>query len=100
MKTYRVCIAALAMQASTFSAQAHELDTGGKIVVNCRAGWTPYMADVAYAVERSHYFAAPSARREMLGRARQACASGATAVTFVPPLVQRYGAVADNRANF
>ncbi|HEY2396607.1 MAG TPA: hypothetical protein VGH81_11600 [Rudaea sp.] len=95
MKTYRLCIAALVMLAGAFSAQAHEFDAGGKIIVSCRVERTPYMADVAHAVERSHYWATPNARREMLARARQACASGSTAVTFVPPPDQRYGAVAD-----
>jgi hypothetical protein len=96
MKTYRICIAALAMLAGAFSAQAHEYDPGGKIIVSCREGWTPHMADVSYAVERSHYWATPSARKEMLSLASQACASGSTGVTFVPPPDQRYGTVSDS----
>ena len=85
------------MLAGATSVQAHEYDPGGKIVVNCREGWTPFMADVSYAVERSHYWATPSARREMLKLAREACASGSTMVAFVPPRDQRYGMVADNQ---
>jgi hypothetical protein len=96
MKTYRLCIAALALLVSAFSAQAHDFDPGGKINVTCREGWTPYMADIKHAIEYSHYWATPSARREMLERARQVCASGSTAVTFVPPPDQRYRTVANN----
>jgi len=94
MKIYRIGIAALAILAGAISAQAHEYDPGGKIVVSCKEGWAPYMADVAHAVERSHYWATPGARKEMLTISREACASGAKRVAFVPPADQRYGAVA------
>jgi hypothetical protein len=93
MKIYRIGIAALAILAGAISAQAHEYDPGGKIVVSCKEGWAPYMADVAHAVERSHYWATPGARKEMLTISREACASGAKRVAFVPPADQRYGAV-------
>jgi len=96
MKTYRMCIAALAMLAGAISAQAHEYDPGGKIVVSCKEGWTPYMANVAHAVERSHYWATPSARKEMLTISREACAAGSKMVAFVPPADQRYGAAAND----
>jgi hypothetical protein len=52
------------------------------------------MADIAHAVERSHYWATPSARKEMLTISREACAAGSKTVAFVPPADQRYGAVA------
>ena len=77
------------MLAGAISAQAHELDSPEKIVMNCRSGWTPYMADVAYAVEHSGYWATPSARKEMLTLARQACASGSTKIAFAPPADRR-----------
>ena len=89
MKNYRIWMAALTMLAAASSAQSSALASSEKIIVNCRAGWTPYMADVASAVERSRYFATPNARREMLTLARQACASGSTKVAFVPPQDQR-----------
>jgi hypothetical protein len=94
MKTYQVFVAALAMLAGAVSAQAHEYDPGGKIVVSCKDGWIPYMGDIARAVERSHYWATPSARKEMLTISREACAAGSKTVAFVPPADQRYGAVA------
>src|SRR5512143_3049844 len=97
MRNFPLPIAALTMLASTFSLQAHEFDPGGKIVVTCQAGSAARMADVARAVEESHYWAPQSTRREMLTVARQACASGSTAVTFVPPPDQRYGTAANNR---
>jgi hypothetical protein len=89
MKTYRTCIAAVAMLAGAISAQAHELDSGEKIVMNCRAGWTPYMQDVEYAVNHSSYSATLGARWKMLTLARQACASGSKRIAFVPPSGRR-----------
>jgi hypothetical protein len=94
MKTYRMCIAAVAMLAGAVSAQAHEYDPGGKIVVSCKEGLTPYMGDIAHAIERSHYWATPTARKEMLTISREACAAGSKTVAFVPPADQRYGDVA------
>jgi hypothetical protein len=92
MKTHRICIiAALAMLTGAVSAQAHESDSGEKIVMECRAGSTPYMSDVVYAVERSHYSATSGARRKMLTLARQACASGSTRIAFVPPQPRTVG---------
>lgn len=92
MRHIRLPIAALTMLAGTFSLQAHEFDPGGTIVVTCHAGGAARMADVARAIDESHYWAPQSTRREMLTLARQACASGSTVVTFVPPLDRRYGA--------
>jgi hypothetical protein len=88
---------ALALLATAFSAHAHQFDPGGKIVVTCQVGSTARMADVAHAVDDSHYWAPQNVRREMLTLARLSCASGATAVTFVPPRDQRYGAAADRQ---
>jgi len=89
MRNHQRFIAALAMLASVFSAQAHQTDPGGRIVVTCQAGRTPHMADVAHAIENSRFWATHGARREMLTLARQSCASGTTAVNFVPPPDQR-----------
>ena len=47
------------------------------------------MAAISGAVESNHYWAPQNARRQMLSLARQACARGATVVTFVPPADQR-----------
>ena len=92
-----LCMTALALLATAFSAHAHQFDPGGKIVVICQAGSMARMADVARAVEDSHYWAPRNARQEMLTLARQSCASGATTVTFVPPQDQRYRTAADSR---
>lgn len=97
MRNHRVYVTALALLASAFSAQAHQFDPGGKIVVTCQAESRARMADVARAVEDSHYWAPQNVRREMLTLARQSCASGSSTVTFVPPQDQRYGAAADSR---
>ena len=91
------CIPALAMLATAFAAQAHELEpVAKKIVVICQEGRTPQTIDVANAIYHSDYSATPSARREMLTRANHACASGWKGVTFVPPADQRYGMAAAN----
>ena len=89
MKSFQICMGALAMLTGAISAQAHQYGPGEKIIVSCQQGWTPHMADVAHAVERSDYWATPSARKEMLALARQACASGSKRVAFVPPPDQR-----------
>lgn len=80
---------AIAFAASgAISAQAHEVDPGGKIEVACASGGVR-MAAITNAVENSHYWAPQTARRRMLSLAQQACARGATVVTFVPPVDQR-----------
>lgn len=89
MKTYQMCIAALAMLTGAISAQAHQYDPNAKVVISCKQGWTPHMYDVARAVERVHFSATPSARAEMLELSRQACASGAKGLAFVPRSDQR-----------
>ncbi len=89
MKNHQRFIAALAMLSCAFSTQAQEVDPDGRIIVTCHAGRTPYMDDVTRAVENSRYFASHGALREMLALARQSCASGSTAVNFVPPPDQR-----------
>jgi hypothetical protein len=96
MKTYPMCIAALAMLAGAVSAQAHEYDPGGKIVVSCKEGSTPYMADIAHAVERSHYWATPTRARKCHDFARGLCI-GTEDGRFQPPADQRYGAGAKTR---
>ena len=97
MKSFRIAIAGLAVFAGAISAQAHEFNPGETIVINCQAGWTPYMADVTYALEHSRYFATSGARRAMLTLARQACAAGSAKVAFAPAPDQRYAAIAGTR---
>jgi len=80
---------ALAAQLGVMSLPAHEIDPGGKIDVAC-ASDTVRMAAISSAVAASHYWAPQTARRQMLSLAQQACARGATLVTFVPPLDQRF----------
>jgi hypothetical protein len=89
MSNHQRFIAALALLTSAFSTQAHDINPGGKIIVTCQAGRTPRSADIAYAVERSNYWATHGARREMLTLARQSCSSGSAAVNFIPPPDQR-----------
>lgn len=88
MKAQHLVVIALAAMASAVSVPAHEIDPGGKIKVAC-AGDGVRMAAIGSAVESSHYWAPQSARRQMLSLAQQACARGATIVTFVPPADQR-----------
>jgi hypothetical protein len=88
MKTQLLVVTALAAMASAISAPAHQIDPGGKIEVAC-ASDTVRMAAISSAVEKSHYWAPQTARRQMLSIARQACARGATVVSFVPPADQR-----------
>ena len=85
MKTYQMCMAVLAMLTGAISAQAHQHVPDAGVVMSCKEGWTPHMYDVARALERSHYSATPSARKEMLALTREACASGSKALAFVPP---------------
>jgi hypothetical protein len=80
------------MLAGSFAAHAHDIDPGGRIVLKCSATHAPRMADVARAVDDSHYWAPQGARREMLTLAREACAAGSQALAFVPPADQRYSA--------
>jgi hypothetical protein len=90
MKTWRYAIGAIVLLACTLDARAHEIDPGGRIEVNCAANSNVRMAEIARAVEISHYWAPQLARLEMLSLAREACAKGAKAVAFVPPDDQRY----------
>ena len=88
MTVQHLMVIAFAAMAGTVSAQAHEVDPGGKIKVAC-ASDTVHMAAITSAVENSHYWAPQTARRRMLSLAQQACARGASVVTFVPPADQR-----------
>jgi hypothetical protein len=89
MKAQHLVVIAFAAMAGAISAQAHEVDPGGKIEVAC-ASDTVRMAAISGAVQNSHYWAPQTARRQMLSLAQQACARGATVVTFVPPADQRW----------
>ena len=86
MKTqYLVAIAFAAMaSASATHAAAHAVDSSGKIKVACPSG-NVRMATINRAVANSRYRATHPARRQMLSLAQQACAHGATVLTFVPP---------------
>jgi hypothetical protein len=95
VRNIRLHIAALAMLARAFSAHAGGFDADG-IDVSCRAGSTPCMADVARAIKDGHFWATKTARHEMLMYAREACASGSTAVTFVPPPAERESTAAES----
>jgi len=88
MKARHLVVIALAALAGAPSTQAREVDPGGKIVVTCRSD-TVHMAAIASAVKKNHFWATKTARIRMLSLAQQACARGATAVTFVPPADQR-----------
>lgn len=90
MKAQLLVVATLVGLAGTLSAQAHQIDPGGKIQVTCAQEGSVRMAAIASAVKNSHYWAPATARRQMLALARQACERGATVVTFVPPADQRY----------
>lgn len=89
MKVQHLVVIGLAALAGATSAHAHEIDPGGKIEVACSSD-SMRMAAITSAVEKSHYWAPQTARRRMLSLAQQACASGATVVTFVPPAEQRW----------
>jgi len=91
MKIERILIATV-LAAGSISAQAHEFDPGGRIVVSCAGDREPRMADVARAVGDSHYWAPQGTRREILELARQACSKGSDEVVFVPSADQRYAA--------
>jgi hypothetical protein len=88
MKVQHRVVVAFAALAGATSAQAHEIDPGGRIKVTC-AGDPVRMAAIASAVKNSHFWASQAARRQMLSLTRQACEDGATVVTFVPPDDQR-----------
>ncbi|HET7065122.1 MAG TPA: hypothetical protein VFI49_12680 [Rudaea sp.] len=90
MKVQRIAVVTFAALASAFSAQAHQIDPGGKIKVACPASDTVRMTTISRAVDDSHYWAAQATRKQMLALARQACERGAAVVTFVPPADQRY----------
>jgi hypothetical protein len=85
MNIYQLASAAVLSLGGVLSAGAHEYDPGDRIVLTCPATHAPRMAEVARAIKKSNYsWAAPRARREMLGMAREACASGTPSVAFVP----------------
>jgi hypothetical protein len=90
MKVQHIPVVMFVALASAFSAQAHQIDPGGKIEVACSEASTVRMAAISRAVEDSHYWASQATRRQMLELARQACARGATLVTFVPSADQRF----------
>ena len=90
MKAQYLAVIAFTALASAVSAQAHQVDPGGKIEVTCPASDTVRMASISRAVDESHYWAPQAARKQMLALARQACERGAPGVTFVPPPDQRY----------
>ena len=90
MKAQRTAVVMFAALAGAVSAQAHQVDPGGKIEVTCPASDTVRMASISRAVDKSHYWANQTARKQMLALARQACERGATVVTFVPPAEERY----------
>ena len=98
MKTLRL-LAAVASLVAGASAQAHEFDPGGRIVLACSPDRSPSMADVAHAVGYSHYWAPQSARREILVLARQACENGSEQAVFVPSADQRFAAARAATAN-
>ena len=89
VKVQHVVVVAFAAMAGAISTQAHEVDPGGKIEVAC-ASDSVRMAAISSAVRNSHYWAPQTARRQMLSLAQQACARGATVVSFVPPVDQRW----------
>lgn len=88
MKAQHLFVIAFAALAGAISAQAHEVDPGGKIKVACTSD-TVHMSAIGRAVKNSHYWASQTARRQMLSLTRQACEGGATVVTFVPPEDER-----------
>ena len=81
-------VVAIAAVAGAIPVQARQLDPNRKIRVAC-ASATVHMAAISKAVKNSNYWASQTARRQMLSLAQQACARGATVVTFVPPVVER-----------
>ena len=89
MKSLHLVAAAFAAMGGAISAQTHEADAGGNIEVACSSE-SVRMAAITSAVEQSHYWAPQTARRRMLSLAQQACGSGATVVTFMPPADQRW----------
>lgn len=89
MKAQHLFVIAMAALAGSVSAQAHDVDPGGRIEVACTSD-PVRMAAISSAVKNSHYWASQNTRRQMLSLARQTCAHGATVVTFVPPEDQRW----------
>ena len=83
---HRLAAAAVLTLAGAVSANAHPSRGDDRIVLMCAAEHAPRMAEVARAINQSRYaWVTPHARREMLGHARNACASGMPGVAFVPP---------------
>jgi len=81
----RLATAAVLSLAGVISANAHPAKGDDRIVLMCAAEHAPRMAEVARAINQSRYaWVTPHARREMLGHARNACASGMPGVAFVP----------------
>ena len=85
MKNLR--LAALAtLLCCSLPVQGHERPVR-KIVLKCPPDRQPMMWDVQRAIESSDYFASPTARREMLARAREACMNRpSSTLTFMPPV--------------
>lgn len=82
---HRLAAAAVLSLAGVVSANAHSTQNDDRIVLMCAAEHAPRMAEVARAIKQSRYaWVTPHARREMLGHARSACASGMPGVAFVP----------------
>jgi len=93
LNKYQFSVVASTLLAGASAAAAHQFDPGGKITLACTTTHAPHMADVARAIEDSHYWASQNTRREILVLARQACADGvARRLTFVPPPDQRFAA--------
>lgn len=81
MKRFAISVIALAVAGSAFAGQ-HE---PRPIRIECSASRSPMMFDVERAIEWSDYSVSPPARRDILARARAACAARPTAVlTFAP----------------
>ncbi len=59
------------------------------IVLACPPGRATMMADVVRAIEVSHYGVSRPARREMLARARAACAAHPAALLSFTPVVRQ-----------
>ena len=85
MKLERIAAVALVLLGTGLCAEARD-HADRKIVIACPPTRAPMMADVVTAIEFSDYDASPSVRREILARAREACAARPDAVlSFAPP---------------
>jgi hypothetical protein len=84
MKAQHLVAVALAVMIGASTAQANDVDRGGKIAVAC-TGDMVSMDAVKRAVNEGHRWASEKARRQMLSIVRGACRNGAEVVTFVAP---------------